>query len=442
MTRISIPNNWTPRSYQIPFWSYMMNGGKRASLLWSRRSGKDDAALNLIAVAAHQRIGEYWHINPFKDQVRKSVWESINNDGKRRIDQAFPDELRAKTLEQDMMIRFKNGSIYRCLGSDNPDAMVGANVMGFVFSEWALCKPESWIYLSPIAVANGGWAVFMGTPRGINHASRMHERAKELPGWFHETLTILDTKVMTPEQVEAEALAADIPPNQVRSEYYCEILADGEYQLISLESIDASTKREVPDSKLDGGIPTIMGYDFGLSGDLSVRVIRTGRDARTVPLRIIAGKTMEQQAAIICDEIDRYNVDACFIDSTGIGYGLVPLVKARGYHCVGVNFAQKGENSDKYTNKRAEIYDRLREWVEDDSGCLEANSELLRELSNIRYEPGSKQILIESKKEIKRRLGHSTDRSDALALTFAHKVPRRDSRVRGNRTTGAKFAIM
>jgi hypothetical protein len=405
-------------------------------------AGKDDLALNWIAVAAHQRVGEYWHINPFKDQVRKSVWESINNQGRRRIDQAFPHEVREKTLEQDMMIRFKNGSIYRCLGSDNPDAMVGANVMGFVFSEWPLCKAESWGYLSPIAVANGAWAMFIGTPRGINHASRMHERAKESTDWFNETLTILDTKLMTPEQVEAEALAADMPPNQVRSEYYCEVLADGEYQLISLEDLDAAVKREVPDTKLDGGIPTIMGYDFALSGDLSVRAIRTGRDASTVPLRIIKGKTMEQQAAIVCEDIEKYNVDACFIDSTGIGYGLVPLVKARGYHCIGVNFAQKAENSEKYANKRAEIYDRLRSWVEDDAGCLEDSSELMRELSNIRYEPGSKQILLEAKKEIKRRLGHSTDRSDALALTFSHKVPRRDSTKRNGANRGTRFAIM
>ena len=36
---------WRPRDYQRPAWDYLVGGGKRAYLLWHRRSGKDELCL-------------------------------------------------------------------------------------------------------------------------------------------------------------------------------------------------------------------------------------------------------------------------------------------------------------------------------------------------------------------------------------------------------------
>src|SRR6266550_329778 len=67
-----LPRNWLLRAYQKPAWDYLINGGKRCCLIWHRRSGKDDIALNFAAVAAHQRTGEYWHMLPEASQARKA----------------------------------------------------------------------------------------------------------------------------------------------------------------------------------------------------------------------------------------------------------------------------------------------------------------------------------------------------------------------------------
>src|ERR1700722_19073447 len=103
----------------------------------------------------------YWHMLPAFSQGRKAIWTAVNpHTGKRRIDEAFPHELRVNTNESEMFIRFKNGSTWQVVGSDRYDAAVGSSPAGITFSEWALSNPSAWAYLAPIVIENDGWALF------------------------------------------------------------------------------------------------------------------------------------------------------------------------------------------------------------------------------------------------------------------------------------------
>ena len=121
--KFSLPNKWEPRDYQGNLWRYLHGGGKRASVIWPRRHGKDDVALHFTACAMHERTGVYWHLLPQQNQARKAIWDAVDpHTGTKRIDWAFPRELRETTREQDMMIRMKSGSTWQVIGSDNYDA--------------------------------------------------------------------------------------------------------------------------------------------------------------------------------------------------------------------------------------------------------------------------------------------------------------------------------
>lgn len=182
-----------------------MDGGKRASLAWHRRAGKDDLCLHFAAIAAHERIGNIWHMLPEAAQARKAIWAAVNpRTGKRRIDEAFPVALRASVNDQEMMIRFKNGSTWQLCGSDNYDSLIGSSPMGIVFSEYAVANPAAWAYLRPILLENEGWALFISTPRGKNHFHLLHEKTAKSEGWFRESLTNDETHVFTPEQLQSE----------------------------------------------------------------------------------------------------------------------------------------------------------------------------------------------------------------------------------------------
>ena len=151
-----------------------------------------------------QRVGMYWHMLPEAAQGRKVIWDGIDRQGRRIIDQAFPKEIRKTQNEHEMKIEFINGSIWQVVGSDNYNSLIGANPVGIVFSEWSVAKPSAWDYMRPILAENGGWALFIYTPRGRNHGYDIYKVAKTNPAWFSQLLSVDDTKILHPQMIQDE----------------------------------------------------------------------------------------------------------------------------------------------------------------------------------------------------------------------------------------------
>lgn len=218
------------RWYQRPLHEHLVTQPRaRAIEIAHRRWGKDEVTLVATCELALRRPGSYWHCLPEYEQARKALWTAVNpSTGRRRIDEAFPPELRATKDEQQMFIRLKNGSTWQLVGSDRYDSLVGAGVAGVVFSEWALANPSAWGFIRPMIEENNGWAVFITTPRGRNHAKAMYDMARANPDrWFSEISTINNTHALSAEQVaeaKAEYVALygeDVGRAQFEQEYLC-----------------------------------------------------------------------------------------------------------------------------------------------------------------------------------------------------------------------------
>lgn len=255
----------------------MENGGKRAIGIWHRRAGKDDVLLHRTGVAAFERVGSYWHCLPEYAQARKAIWAAVNpHTGKRRIDEAFPMELRDSTNEQEMFIRFKNGSTWQAIGSDRYNSLVGAGVAGFVGSEWALANPSSWAYIRPMLEENDGWAAFITTPRGRNHAKAMLDMAEKNPRWFAQVLSIYDTKALSPEQLEeslAEYIALygeDIGRAQFEQEYECSFNAAILGAFYAREMVAVRREGRIDAIEAVEGQPVHRAWDIGVKDDTSI----------------------------------------------------------------------------------------------------------------------------------------------------------------------------
>lgn len=206
---IDLPQHWRPRDYQLPAWRYLQKGGRHAELIWHRRAGKDDIGLNWAAVSSHLRRGNYWHMLPEYAQARKAIWDAINPvTGRRRIDEAFPLELRSYTRNDEMQIGLKVGSSWQVVGSDRYDSLVGTTPIGIVYSEWALANPAVRAYLRPIIAENNGWQMFITTPRGRNHAYTTLKAAEKIMrakgDAFAQVLDATETGVFTGKQLEIE----------------------------------------------------------------------------------------------------------------------------------------------------------------------------------------------------------------------------------------------
>lgn len=265
------------RWYQRPLHEYLVGGGKRAIEIAHRRWGKDEIALGATAILAHQRVASYWHCLPEYEQGRKALWDAVNaHTGKRRIDEAFPPALRESKDEQKMFIKLKCGSTWQIIGSDRYDSTVGAGVAGIVYSEWALANPSAWAYHRPMVEENDGWAAFITTPRGRNHAKAMYDMAKTHPRWFAEISSIHDTRALTPAQIEdsldeyVALYGEDVGRAQFEQEYECNFNA---------AILGAFYAREMTALRREGRIvsflpqlaePVHTAWDIGVRDDTSI----------------------------------------------------------------------------------------------------------------------------------------------------------------------------
>jgi hypothetical protein len=277
--RISLPHNgWRPRDYQRPFWdAWQKQDCKRLIEIAHRRWGKDDVCLHGAAIKAHERPANYWHAFPEYAQARKGVWTAINpHTGKRRIDEAFPHELRESTNEAEMLIRFKVGSTWQVVGSDRYNSLVGAGVAGVTFSEFALANPSAWAYIRPMLEENDGWAAFITTPRGRNHAKSMFDMAKQNPRWFAELSTVHDTGALSPDQL-AESLAEyealygpDLGRAQFDQEYLCSFNAAILGAFYAREMLEVRQQGRICEIEAEPGIPVHTAWDIGVRDDTSI----------------------------------------------------------------------------------------------------------------------------------------------------------------------------
>ena len=314
-TSLVLPNGWRRRDYQLPLWRYLRRGGLRADVAWHRRAGKDDVSLHWTAIAAMKRVGNYWHMLPEATQARKAIWEAVNpHTGRKRIDQAFPKSMRAGTRDSDMRIEFKNGSTWQVVGSDNYDSLVGTTPVGVIFSEWALAKPDAWTYLRPILAENGGWAVFIWTPRGRNHATRAFEARERDPAWFTQRLPATETGVFTAEQLAkeradliAECGSEEEGDAKFRQEYLVDFDAAVPGSYFGPQIAKAKAENRVGAFPYDPSLPVKTAWDLGVDDYTAVWFLQeNGRQVRAIDYYETSGEGADAIAEVIKSKPYKY----------------------------------------------------------------------------------------------------------------------------------------
>jgi hypothetical protein len=155
-------------------------------------------------------------------------------------------------------------------------------------------------------------------------------------------------------------------------------------------------------------------FAIGLRQGLSFRILRTmpKNDNDLVAARVIA------------DLEDEHKADAVFVDA-GYGTGIVSAGQGMGRDWTLVWFA--GASADiGCLNKRAEMWKAARDWLKS-GGALPDDPQLRDELQAPEIVPRADgKVQIESKKDMKARGVPSPNRADALVLSFAFPVIKRN----------------
>jgi len=380
-------NNYKPRAYQAPILTALQEGFKRVLAILPRRAGKDITALNYVIRKMWEEPGVYYYIFPTYSQAKKVIWDSITNEGKKILDY-FPEELVIQKNSQEMKIRMlsKNGeeSLFQLIGSDNYDTLMGTNPKGCVFSEYALQDPMAYQYIRPILTANGGWALFISTPRGKNHLWQLAELAKVSPEWFYIKLTVEDTGHIPLEEIERERKEGMMSEDLIQQEYYTsfDMGVEGSYYSKYLDLL--KRRGQIGVVPWENGFKVHTAWDIGVRDSTTIIFFQViGQTVRLIDCYENSKEGLEHYAEIIQNKPYLYGTHIAPHDIRvkEWGSGITRFEKARQ---LGIDFtmADQHEIPDGIEACRS-LFSKL--WI-DKEKC----SPLLKALENYRQEYDSK----------------------------------------------------
>ena len=255
-------------------------------------------SMNWTIYSAFKRPGLYWHLLPTYQQGRKIVWDGITKTGRSFLDH-WPEELVTGVNNTEMKLELKNGSIWQVVGTDNVDRLVGANPVGCVFSEYSLQDPRAWDYIRPILAENGGWAVFIYTPRGRNHGYELMQQAKKNDNWFAEELTIDKTGSIPMSAVDEER-AAGMPEELIQQEFFCSFdaaLVGSYYGDGMKKAVEEGRITHVP---YDPRLPVHTAWDIGMHDATAIWFYQVNnREVWVIDYYEDNGRGLEEYAAIL-----------------------------------------------------------------------------------------------------------------------------------------------
>ena len=356
----------------------------------------------------------YVYCAPFLKQSRSVAWDYIKG---------FVSKIPgAEIREGDLSVNLPNSARISLYGADNAEGILGIYLDGIVLDEVANFKPDVWSrIIRPTLTDRKGWAMFISTPRGqdafyeLFHAC---DRPQNRAEWVSMMYRADETGLISAEELESNRRIQS--PAVFRQEYLCDFSAASDNVLITIDVVSAAAQKRFSEYEISGA-PKIIGVDIArFGGDCSVIQCRHGLCALE-PI-VMQGLDNMEVVGRLTAQINEWCPDHVFIDA-GRGEGVIDRMRQLGYSVMEINFGGKADDPGGYTNKRSEMWDRMREWFAAGGG-IPNHPELKRDLVTPTYKfDAANRFQLESKDDMRKRINRSPDIGDALALTFALKLP-------------------
>ena len=392
-------------------------------LVTHRQLGKTVCAVNHLLKKALQnsrKHARYFYVAPFLKQAKMIAWDYL-----KRYSSPLP---QVEIHETELCLKLPNGARIWVAGADNPDALRGTYADGVVLDEYAQIKQDVFTeIIRPMLLSREGFVVFMGTPKGQNAFYELFNRAQKLAQedaktWWVGVYRADESGVISP--VELAQIKQETPELIFRQEYLCDFTASAENILIPITDVLQACERSYGIYELRGAAK-IMGVDPARFGDdRSVIFLRQGVKAfDPLVFRRLDNMALADRVA---RQIESFRPDGVFIDA-GCGGGVIDRLRQLGFTVTEVSFGAAPISAGQYTNKRAEMWGKMAEWIKT-LGQLPLNAELKADLCQVTYDYDvAGRLRLEAKEKLKARCGKSPDLADALALTFAAPVYARRS---------------
>ncbi|MYB84988.1 MAG: hypothetical protein F4X54_09685, partial [Chloroflexi bacterium] len=402
-------------------------GSRRVSVVGANGCGKGWALARLILWWVETRArAKVVVLSSTQRQVREVLWQELA-----AVVDAAGDALSGKLTKGRYFIspdRFAIG-----FATNNPD-----NIHGFHSPELLMIVDEAHavreshfdaaLRLNPVkTLLTGNAFSTSGTFYESHHGKRHQYHHMRISAYETPNLTGEEPArpgLITAEDIADKALHWGLDHPKFIAAVYAQFPDTLEDSLVGRTAVedamreDAPTGEGAPSEEDDAREPVYIGVDVGRFGtDESVLCARRGQ-------RIVALKSFGRvdtmrtagETALMAREL---GAEAIFVDEGGLGGGVVDRLRELKAPVHGVQFGRKAMHPTRFRNLRSEIFWELRRLINDRLIALPDDEELAAQLLSLRYDVSSSgQVVMESKRELRKRNLPSPDRADALALAF------------------------
>jgi hypothetical protein len=343
-----------------------------------------------------------------------------------------------KVDRQKHIITFMNGATLDMGSAERPENLEGFGYNYAVLNEAGIILSNEDIWLKTIQpMCKDALVKIIGTPKGINFFYDLSELAKTELDWaeYHYPATgeyRLPTGELIYDPVYLDKLQKSVPES-IWNQEYLGLFTSGadENILLTLDQITlALNPNQLP--KVIKQNPQILAVDVALKNDKAVwihhdmaQVIKIYKHDPKKDGKIetpdISRKSFEISRELY---IQDYNI---IVDSDGLGVGVVGELN-QNYDLQVVEFHSnlnvpqdfrypeflQSLEFYRFGNIRAQLAFVLRELVINQQFYLLYDQDLINELTQIKFINRKGKFFLESKDEMKKRLGRSPDVADAL----------------------------
>lgn len=410
----------TPTNQQSEFFNALIQPGARIAIRSGHGTGKSTA----LAAAA------LWFLSTRKDalvpctaptghQLQDVLWREM-----RRLILGMDETIRPLFQITSDRIQIKGGTgmiVARTARPENPDALQGFHAPEILF----IIDEAAGVNDAIFEVARGALSTpsarvaLTGNPtRLTGYFYNAFHSARD--SWTRLRFSCLDSPLVAPEYAREIASEYGEDSDMYRVRVLGDFPRSGMFNLIPVQLVEQAMQKKLPPDAT-AMAPVIFGIDPAWLGtDRSAAVIRQGMFARL--LFAVRGADTTRLTEMIARRASELEPDAIFVDQTGVGAGVFDQLKRTRYPVTGISFAQTPLEPERFVNRRAEMWWRMREWIER-GAALEPDNDWRDDLAGPEYlMTGTGKIQLESKDNMRKRGLASPDLADALALTFAMPV--------------------
>lgn len=289
---------YTPREAFLPF---HYRAQRWACMVVHRRAGKTVATLNDTvkrAITDGKEDGRYAYIAPFYSQAKMVAWDYLLK---------YTDPIRTASNVSELSVELINRSRVRLFGADNPDSLRGIYLDGATLDEVADMKPRIWgEVIRPLLADRGGWATFIGTPKGKNEFHRIWKAAQTDSSWYTLMLKASQSGLVSAD--ELAEVRRHITEDQYEQEFECSFEAAilGAYYGRDLVKL-AAAGRITELCQYDPEFPVHTAWDLGFRDDTAIwwfQVIRG--EIRVTDFHASSGQNIEFYAELIASRMYKY----------------------------------------------------------------------------------------------------------------------------------------